>query len=178
MLYAKIPMERVGVLIGTDGKTKKALEERTGVTIAIDSSAGEVTIDESKCEDPTMGMKAAEVVRAIGRGFSEEKALKLLEEEVFLRMYDIKDYTRSRSRVVQLKGRLIGTRGKTRKLVEELTGASLSVYGHTVAAIGTLLQLDIACRAVDMLLQGSEHATVYRFLEKMRPRLRVEEMGF
>ncbi len=177
MLYARIPMERVGVLIGTEGRTKKALEERTGVTLFIDSSAGEVTIDESKCEDPTMGMKAKDVVTAIGRGFSEEKAFKLLEEEVFLRMYDIKDYVHSRNRMKQLKGRVIGTRGKTRSLIEELTGASLSVYGHTVAIIGNLLQLDVSCRAVEMLLQGSEHASVYRFLERMRSQLKAEEMG-
>ncbi len=178
MLYSRIPQERVGVLIGTEGKTKKALEERTGVSITIDSSAGEVTLDESKCEDPTMGLKAQDVIRAIGRGFSEQKAWKLLEEEFFLRVYDIKDYANTRNRLVQIKGRIIGTRGKTRNLIEELTGASLSVHGHTVAAIGTLLQLDIACRAVEMLLQGSEHASVYRFLEKMRPQLKVEEMGF
>jgi ribosomal RNA assembly protein len=36
----------------------------------------------------------------------------------------------------------------------------------------------VARRAVDMLLRGSEHSTVYRFLERSRPKLRVIEMGF
>lgn len=178
MLYTRIPVERVGVLVGPEGRTKKALEERTGARVLINSREGEVTIDETPCEDPSLGLKAQDVVRAIGRGFSEVRALALLEEDIYLRVYDIKDYARSRNRIVQLKGRLIGTRGKTRDLIEELTGASLSVYGHTVGLIGTLTQLDVAGRALEMLLQGSEHASVYRFLERSRADLRVEEMGF
>lgn len=177
MLYTRIPMERVGVLIGPEGSTKKVLEEVTGARVLVNSQEGEVTIDESQCEDPSLGMMVQDVVQAIGRGFSEEKALSLLNDETFLRMYDIKDYTRSRNRIVQLKGRLIGKRGRTRELIEELTGAKLSVYGHTVGVIGTLPQLDISCRAVEMLLQGSEHASVYRFLEKSRARLKADTLG-
>ncbi len=93
-------------------------------------------------------------------------------------MYDIKEYAHSRGRVKELKGRVIGARGKTRQLLEELTGTTLSVHGHTVSLIGGTLPLEVACRGVEMLLQGSEHATVYRYLERMRPRLRVDEMGF
>jgi ribosomal RNA assembly protein len=178
VLYVRIPMERLGVLIGTDGKTKKRLEKLTGVKISVDSSTGEVTIDETGCEDPTMSLKARDVVQAIGRGFSEERAMKLLEDDVLLRIFDIKDFAHSRNRRVQLKGRVIGSGGKTRRLIEELTGASISVYGHTVAIIGSPLQLDIASRAVEMILQGSEHASVYRYLERMRPQLKMEEMGF
>lgn len=80
--------------------------------------------------------------------------------------------------MVELKGRVIGTKGKTRGLIEELTGADISVYGHTVGLLGDVLQLDIAARAIEMLLQGSEHAAVYRYLEKMRPGLRIAGMGF
>ncbi len=168
----------MGVLIGTEGRTKQQLEERTGAQMTVDSATGEVTIDETACEDPSMALKAQDVVRAIGRGFSEEKALALLEDEVFLRVYDIKEYAHSRGRVKELKGRVIGARGKTRQLLEELTGTTLSVHGHTVSLIGGTLPLEVACRGVEMLLQGSEHATVYRYLERMRPRLRVDEMGF
>ncbi len=178
MLYARIPMERLGVLIGTDGQTKKRLEELTGIKLGVDSATGEVSIDETPCEDPTMGLKTRDVIQAIGRGFSEDKAMKLLDEDAFLRIFDIKDFAHSSGRMRELKGRVIGSRGKTRNLIEELTGASVSVYGHTVAIIGNLLQLDIASRAVEMLLQGSEHATVYRYLERMRPQLRMDEMGF
>ena len=32
--------------------------------------------------------------------------------------------------------------------------------------------------AVEMLLRGSEHKTVYRFLERKRASLKIAEMGF
>lgn len=178
LLYTRISTQRIGVLIGSGGKTKKKLEEFTGTRMEVDSESGEVTIDESGCQDPVMGLRAKDVVQAIGRGFSDSVALGLLEEEFQMRVFDIKDFANNPSRLKQLKGRVIGAGGKTRRLVEELTGSAVSVYGHTVAIIGTPLQLDITGRAVEMLLQGSEHAAVYRYLEKMRPQVRMEEMGF
>lgn len=171
-------MERVGVLIGPEGQTKWRLEEATGATIEINSQTGDVTIHESEGGDPTLALKLRDIVTAVGRGFSEERAMKLLEPEAFLRVVDIKDYSRSRDRIAELKGRIIGSKGKTRGLIEELTGASVSVHGHTVAIIGDVLQMDVAGRAIEMLLQGSEHATVYRYLERMRAGIRVAEMGF
>ena len=63
-------------------------------------------------------------------------------------------------------------------LIEELTGAYMSVYGNTVAVIGDSLQIEVARRAVDMLLSGSEHAAVYHFLEGRRAQLKIDGMGF
>lgn len=171
-------MDRLGVLIGPEGATKSTLEETTGVRLEVDSKTGEVTIDESGCEDPSLGLRVKDVVTAIARGFSETRALNLLEDDTYLRMYHIKDFAGKRSRQMQLKGRVIGARGKTRSLIEELTRAHVSVYGHTVSVIGSSLSLDVACRAVEMLLRGSEHAAVYRYLEGMRPSLRQEDVGF
>ncbi|MFQ6012371.1 MAG: KH domain-containing protein [Thermoplasmata archaeon] len=177
MLYARIPMDRLGVLIGPEGRTKKTLEKMTGVRLEVDSKTGEVTIDESGSEDPSLGLRVKDVVRAIARGFSEERALRLLEDETYLRIFSVKDYASKRPRRLQLKGRVIGAHGRTRTLIEELTGAYVSVYGLTVSVIGPPLPLDVACRAVEMLLRGSEHAAVYRYLEGMRPALRAEERG-
>ena len=74
MLYARIPQERIGVLIGPGGGTKRRLEGDTGVKILIDSESGEVTIDESAAKDKFMAVKARDIVTAIGRGFSDERA--------------------------------------------------------------------------------------------------------
>ncbi len=52
MKYLKIPMERIGVLIGHNGETKQDLEEKSGVKLNIDSKEGEVTIDEQEVKDP------------------------------------------------------------------------------------------------------------------------------
>lgn len=177
MLYARIPQERVGVLIGTDGETKHRLEERTGTRIQIDSESGEVVIDEIGATDPVLALKAKDIVHAIGRGFSEDRALRLLDDEIYFEVLEIKDFARSKERVEQIRGRLIGTRGKTRRIIEELTSVDMSIHGHTVALIGPTFELSIAREAVLMLLRGSEHATVYRFLERKRADIKAWQMG-
>jgi len=45
----------------------------------------------------------------------------------------------------------------------------MSVWGHTVAVIGGAFEMAIARDALVMLLRGSEHKTVYRFLERSGP---------
>lgn len=172
-----MPQDRVGVLIGPEGDTKRRLEERTGTHLNVDSESGEVVIDEAGAVDPVMALKAQEIVQAIGRGFSEDRAFRLLDDETYLEILDIKDFARSRAREEQIRARLIGTRGKTRRIIEELTSVDVSVLGHTVSLIGPSFELAIAREAVLMLLRGSEHATVYRFLERKRSDIKAWQMG-
>ena len=177
MLYARIPQDRVGVLVGPEGGTKRRLQEATGTRVTIESATGEVTIDEAGAKDPVLALKARDIVTAIGRGFSEDRAFRLLDDDVYLEVLDIKDFARSKAREEQVRARLIGTRGKTRRLVEELTSVDMSVFGHTVALLGPTFEMAIAREAVIMLLRGSEHATVYRFLERKRADIKAWQMG-
>ena len=178
MLYARIPSERLGVLIGPEGATKRRLQQSTGTHIAVDSVTGEVTIDEAGAPDPVLALKARDIVQAMARGFSEDRAFRLLDEDSYLEILDIKDFAHSKNRVAQIRARLIGTRGKTRRIIEELTSVDVSVWGHTVAMIGGAFEMAIAREAVVMLLRGSEHRTVYRFLERKRADLKAYQLGF
>src|SRR5688572_524933 len=178
MLYTRCPAERLGVLIGPEGTTKRRLQESTGTEITVDSATGDVTIDESGAADPVLALKARDIVQAMARGFSEERAFHLLDDDAYIEILDIKDFARSKNRVAQVRARLIGTRGKTRRIMEELTGVDVSVWGHTVAMIGGAFEMAIAREAMIMLLRGSEHKTVYRFLERKRADLKVYQMGF
>ncbi len=178
MHYIKIPKERVAVLIGKKGSVKRDIEEKTGVHLYIDSREGEVSIDESEAEDPMGGIKAFNIVRAIGRGFSPERAMRLLDDDVYLEVIDIREFSgKKKNSVRRVRGRLIGTKGKTRRLIEELSGADVSVYGNTVSIIGDFLEMDIARNAITMLLSGSEHSTVYHYLERRRIDIKIAEMG-
>jgi ribosomal RNA assembly protein len=175
----RIPQERVAVLIGKGGATRAKLEKLTGVKLSVDSEEGDVQIDYTHAKDPGMALALVNVVTAIGRGFSPDKALKLLDDDFFFEVFDIRDYVgKKHDNVMRMRARVIGSGGRTRALIEELTGAYVSVYGNTVCVIGNGLQLDVARRALDMLLSGSEHAAVYGFLEKMHGQLKVDGMGF
>lgn len=177
--FVKIPMERIGVLVGPNGKTKEILEKKLQVELQIDSESGDVAIMLApNAEDPSKLFRAKEVVLAIGRGFSPEKAFRLIEDEdsVF-QIIDLREiFGRSESDIRRLKGRIIGKEGKTRKLIEELTEASLSIYGHTVSIIGGAEQVEIAREAIEMLIEGRQHATVYKFLHGKRRELKKKKM--
>ena len=170
-LHVRIPMERVGVLMGPNGFVKKEIEQALGVRLAIDSRTGdvEITLEEGN-PDPSNLLRARDVVLAIGRGFSPERAFRLLrEEDAMLRIIDLREiFGRSKSDIVRVKGRIIGREGKTRRIIEELTGAYVSVYGHTVAIIGGMEQVQVAEEAIQMLIEGRMHSTVYRFLHRKK----------
>ncbi len=174
MIYIRIPKERVGVIIGPKGETKKMLEERSGIPIEVSSDENEVAIhDEVPNADPLMVMKMQDIAKAIGRGFAPERAMRLFSDDAYFELMDIHDYVgKHKNHVHRVKGRIIGSEGKTRRIIEEQTGCEIAVYGHTVGIIGDLEDLGTAKQAVDMILRGSEHANVYRFLENKRRQAR------
>lgn len=173
--FLKIPKERVGVLIGPAGKTKEKIERMLSIELQIDSETGDVTLMlAEKTEDPSLLFKAKDVVTAIGRGFSPEHAFRLIhDEEAILDIIDLRTvFGRSESDIRRIKGRIIGMNGKTRRIIEELTDTSVCVYGHTVSIIGNIEQAQAAREAIQMLINGSLHSTVYRYLHRKRRELK------
>ena len=177
--FVKIPKNRIGALIGPDASTKGLIEKKLGVQLEVDSESGNVTVTLSpEASDPSMLFRAKEVVSAIGRGFSPEKARRLVEdEEAMLMVIDLRDFVgKSESDIKRLSGRIIGKEGKTRRVIEELTDTYVSVYGHTVSIIGTIEEAEIARQAVEMFIRGRLHASVYRFLNAKRRELKKKKM--
>ncbi len=161
----KVPKDRVAVLIGEKGKTKRELEENLGVKLQIDSEEGEVVLIGT---DSIKLYTAHEIIKAIARGFNPEIATLLLKTDYMLEVINITDYADGQKAIQRLRGRVIGEGGKARRTIEELTEASLSVYGKTICIIGQADTVSAAKRGVDALLSGAPHSTVYRLLEKLR----------
>jgi len=178
MRSVRVPADRVGTIIGTKGETKKMLVKMSGVKIDVDTE-GEVVMHDDKAKDPLMALKLIDVIKAIGRGFSPEKAMRLFQDDEYFEVIDLKEFVGGRhNQLSRIRGRLIGHDGKTREIIEDLAGVNMSIYGNTVSLIGSSVSLPVAEKAIEMLLNGSEHSTVYRYLEGQRPRLRIAEMGF
>lgn len=172
----KVPTERVGVIIGRDGVTRKSLEEDLGVELKVDSQEGTVCVkvDSAGDADP---LTAVRVIEAIGRGFSPQRARRLLEEGMVFEVVDLRDYAgKSTNSLDRIRGRVIGLRGKSRRVIEELTRCYLSVYGRTVSIIGDAAEVQLAADAVRTLARGSQHRTVYNTLQKARTRQKMERM--
>ncbi|NMJ86597.1 MAG: RNA-binding protein [Thaumarchaeota archaeon] len=177
MHNVKIPRDRVGVLIGKKGKVKDKIEKSCGVKLEIDSEGGDVMISNATNPEEMLPFKAVEIVTAIAKGFSPNRADRLLHEEVTLHVQDLKEFTsKSNNALERIKGRIIGLDGKARKVMEELSGAYISVYGHSVAMIGNSEEIRLVNEAVTMLAKGSMHKSVYNILQAARRRTKLERL--
>ncbi|VVB74093.1 Uncharacterised protein [uncultured archaeon] len=167
MQLVKIPEERVKALLGRIEDIEKAGD------IKIEATAEEGISISS--EDPIMEWKAVDVVKAIGRGFEPDTAMRLFSDDYVLRIISLKDIFKTEKQRIRVKSRVIGTKGKTRSTIEEVSGANVRVYGNTVAFIGKPEEVDLAERAVKMILNGSSHSSVYFFLQKERKKMEDAE---
>jgi ribosomal RNA assembly protein len=174
----KIPDDRIGVIIGKNGKVKTEIQDKCGVAIDVDSENGNAII--SSTSKPIAEMepfKAVEIVSAIAKGFSPERAYRLLGEEEVLQLVDLRDYAgKSANSLSRIKGRIIGEAGKSRKTIEDISGAFISVYGHTVGLIGTFEEIKLATEAVTMLSKGRSHASVYNMLQEAKRKSKLDRM--
>ena len=164
--HLRIPKSRIGVLIGIKGKTKAEIEKITNVSIKVNSNDGSIHIKSTDATiDPTFVWKARDIVKAIGRGFNSEKAFFLLDDDIFLETIELEG---TKNNIKRLKSRIIGEKGKAKKMIEKNTEAMISIFGNQVSLIGELSEIRNAREAIMQLIQGSKHGTVFRHLEQLR----------
>jgi ribosomal RNA assembly protein len=172
----RVPQDRVAALIGKKGETKKHLEESLHVELQIDGETGEVRIRSSSIEEGEP-FKAISIVEAVGRGFSPQRALRLLEPETVFEVIDLREFAgKSDNSLERIRGRIIGLNGKSRKVIEELTKCHISVYGRTVAIIGEVTEVKLAKAAIEMLASGSRHRSVYNMLQRARSKRKMDRV--
>jgi ribosomal RNA assembly protein len=175
--YLKIPNNRVGVLIGKNGETKEQIEKVTQTQLDIDGEEGLVTINPTPDMEDQLGVwKTNHIVKAIGRGFNPETALKLLDDDMYLEIIKLPLFVgKSKKALARYKGRIIGKDGKTREIIVGMAEVDMAIYGKTVSIIGLLDNVEIAKEAVEMILNGSRHKSVYGFLENKKQDLKMKE---
>jgi len=177
MKHVTVPKDRIGVLIGEGGATMRDIEERAEVRLDIDSETGSVRVE--SVGDPIAGLNGPDIVKAIGRGFAPEEALRLLEDDMQLfDLVDIDAATRNKKDLRRKKGRLIGENGRTRELMAELSGADVVIYGTTLGIIGAPEQVDAVRSAAEMILDGAPHGAVYAFLERRHNEMRSNDIEY
>lgn len=141
-------------------RTREELETKLGVKITLQGR--KATIEGSVFNE----YQASIVLEAISFGFSAKKAIKLIDEETVFTKLPIKNITR-RKNLKEVRGRVIGKEGKTRKTMEDITGCDIVVNGNEVGIIGSAEEIEEAKTALVSLIRGSKEANVYRFLERM-----------
>ena len=143
-------------------KAKAKFEKELKVKVSIKEK--EIHID-GKPEDEYYAEK---IVDAINLGFPIEEAFLLKEDEFVLEILNIKDYTK-RKDLGMIKARIIGTKGKTLRVLSELTKCYFQVKDSQVGIIGDVDNIKNAGEAVVSIIKGSKHSKVYNRIEKHKP---------
>ncbi|MHA2329297.1 MAG: KH domain-containing protein, partial [Candidatus Hodarchaeales archaeon] len=95
----------------------------------------------------------------------------LLDDDIFLETIELEG---SKNNVKRLKSRIIGEKGKAKKMIEASTDVYLSIFGNQVSIIGEISEIKNAREAIKQLVHGSKHSTVYRYLDQLRFRSKLE----
>jgi len=148
-------------------KNKKLLEEKLKVKITTNKK--QITID----GDPLDEYEAEKVLEAIDFGFTTNQSLNLTDPDFEFRKLNIKDYTR-RKNLREVKARIIGTKGKTKKTLEDISGCSLIIKDNAVGILGPIDAVESATIAIGNLIKGTKQGNIYRYLEKMN-KMKKEE---
>lgn len=160
-----IPKERIGALIGEKGATKRTIERATSTKLTVSDEEAEINGESLDI------LTAENIIKAIGRGFSPENALLLMKEENTLDIVQL-----PKNNLEKQRSRIIGAKGKSRYTMENLTMTKISVYGKTVSIIGGYENVHVAREAIEKLINGFTHKSVYAFLESKQSSLRSDQI--
>jgi len=111
-------------------------------------------------------LKATEVVNAVARVFSPEKAFRIFDDEqITLDIINLSKVADTPKELKRIMGRVIGKEGKTREALEKSQQApNVSVYGQDCfSTIGYIDQVQTVRTAIEMLAEGAKHACGLQF---------------
>lgn len=145
--------------IGEVIKNKTDLERKLNVKIEI--KGNKVFISGDSIDE----YSASLVFDAINFGFSIKKSLVLKDENMQFKIIRIKQHTKRKLR--DIRARLIGTKGKTRKTFSEISGCDVFIRDSDVGIIGNTETVENVETAIINLIRGSRQANMYRYLERM-----------
>ncbi|MDI9611353.1 MAG: KH domain-containing protein [Archaeoglobaceae archaeon] len=166
-LEIEVPEERIGAIVGKEGENKRKIEEKCQCKISIVKNV--VIVD---CLDSLALMKVKNVVTAIARGFSAEISMKLIDhEDLIFESIDLSQILPEKA-LQRILGRIIGKEGIMRKQIEDMLNVHLSIYEKFVSIIGEFESVMVAREAINMLINGAQHSTVVKFIERKRRELK------
>ncbi|QKR00508.1 RNA-processing protein [Metallosphaera tengchongensis] len=165
-MFISVPDEKLEFVKGLIPK----LTEMGGVEIEYSQDLKYFIVD-PKNQNPYQALKVVSVIKALGYGVPISEALKLLGEDYMMDVIDLKESIENKYSIRRIKGRIIGEDGKTKRIIQEYTGVTLVVSDRSVALLGPYEQIPIARKALELLLKGKEHSSVYRYLDRAEEQL-------
>jgi ribosomal RNA assembly protein len=163
----KVTQQRIPVIIGPGGQTKRGIEKATHTSLDIDSHTGDITIVGGNNYYDVYNAK--KLINAISRGFSPEHAFLILKDDYTLEVISIPEAIgKNESRLEQIKGRIIGREGSIKNLIEKRCSCYLSVFGKTVSVIAKADDMTKIQEVIEAIIGGCKHTTVFRMLKSAK----------
>ena len=156
--------------IGKVISSKKKLESELKTKI---KNKGKLVFVSGKPEDEFIALK---IMEAINLGFSIERALLLKNPEILIQTLNIKDITKKHN-LEEIRARIIGTKGKTLKTLNNLTDCFISLKDNQIGIIGNCENIKEAIQAGTSLIRGSKQGHVYGRLERQKKKKRLIGKG-
>ncbi len=148
--------------VGNMKKVKKAVPAiENKVKVKIGFGKGNVTVKGAELNE----FLVEQIIRAVDFGFHVEDALLLTDKDFVLEFIEVKEHTR-RKNLKEVRARLIGTGGKARKTIENLTGSVIVIQGNDVGIIVDANHSEAVAQGIESLIQGAKHGNVFAYLEK------------
>lgn len=143
----------------------KKLRERLSVNIEL--LRGGLNIE----GDALKEYEAERVIDAINEGFKVSTALMVLDEDIAYEKIFLKDHTRRKNLEV-IRGRLIGSRGKTKNTLEEITDCEIKIHDNHVVLIGPAINIQNSITAIINIIKGAKQTNAYKYLERINTQKR------
>lgn len=158
--------ENIQKILGNKNKIESALNIKI-------TNKGKNLFVKGKPEDEYIFLK---VIDAINLGFSVERALLLKDENIILQTINIKNVTKKHN-LEEIRGRIIGTKGKTLKNLNNLTDCAISLKDNQIGVIGNSEDVEVAVQALSSIIQGSRQGNVYSKIEREKKKKRLRDKG-
>ncbi len=154
-------MENIYCMNIAEVKKEKNFLERT-LKLKIKIEGRSIIID----GPPLNEYDAERVFDAINSGFSARTSALILDEEFAYEKINIRDFTR-RKNLETIRARIIGTKGKAKSTIEQITGCKIKVKENSIAIIGYAESVQNVITALSSIIRGTKHANVYKYLERV-----------
>lgn len=140
-------------------KNKKKLEEI--LNIKITNRGREISI-QGKAEEEYIAEK---VIDTLNFGFPFSVAILIKKEDFIFEIINIKDYTK-RKDLNRIRARIIGKKGKTLKILNQLTNCYFELKNNEVGIIGSPEDIKEGQESIISIIRGAKQSNVYNFVKR------------
>lgn len=141
-------------------REKKFLERTLKIKISIEGR--KISFE----GNPLNEYEASLVFDAINMGFSARTATLISDSDFVYEKLNIKHFTKKRN-LELIRGRIIGTHGKTKNTLEQISGCVIKIKDSEIGIIGPAEKIQYAITAITNIIKGTKQNNAYKYLERI-----------